>query len=56
MREGIGARGGVEGGGACNAEANAEVEGSEEETEYAEEDDGADSNGIGSRFLEEVLE
>ena len=58
MREGIGARGGVGGGAACNAEANAEVEGNEEEeeTEYAEEDDGAASNGMGSRFLEEVLD
>lgn len=56
MREVIGARGGVGGGAACNAEANAVVDGSEEEDEYAEEDDGAASNGMASRFREDVLE
>lgn len=52
VREGIGARGGVGLGGAWSAEANAEVDGSEDEVEpeCTEEDEGVGSNGIGSRL------
>ena len=53
VREGSGARGGVGLGGACKAEANADVDGREDEgePECIEEVEGIPSNGIGSRFL-----
>lgn len=53
VREVIGGREGAGLDGTCKADANIEVDGGEEEvdTEYADDDEGAVSNGMGSRFL-----
>lgn len=52
-----GARGGVGLGGICSAEANAEVDGNDDEVEAecVEDEDAVTSKGIGSRFLVDVV-